>query len=179
MGKDKVKGGKQQQKPQKKDNTKGNTKDKKSKGSIDKKAKKPKTKGRQLFANKNLINKKNQNAKAKKDSNNKNQNDKAKVKPLPKKDSSNKNQNDKAKPNELDALKKECQKNALCRKLMECKMKAQKAKPTKPTKPADACKEELAACKKDPVCAALHKGLAEATAAGKKGKEGKPQDKKK
>merc|ERR1711988_1601280 len=72
---------------------------------------------------------------------------------------------------------KACQKNALCKKLMECKAKAQQ-KP-KPTKPTDACKKELAACNKDKVCSALYKKLAKAMADAKKGQQGKPQDKKK
>merc|ERR1712007_383924 len=73
-------------------------------------------------------------------------------------------------------LKKACQKNALCKKLMECKAKAQKGGGGKPT---DACKKELAACNKNKVCAALHKKLAKAMADSKKGQQGKPQDKKK
>merc|ERR1712038_1854778 len=91
-----------------------NNKDKKQKP--DKKGK-----SRQLFADvvKKVMNK-NKNAKPKpqpkKDGNNKNKNDKAKPKPQPKKDGNK----------ELDALKKACQKNALCKKLMECKAKAQK-----------------------------------------------------
>merc|ERR1712087_67292 len=108
--------------------------------------------------------KKNKNTK---NDNNKNKNDKAKPKPPPKKDGNK----------ELDALKKACQKNALCKKLMECKAKAQKGGGGK--KPADACKKELAACNKDKVCAALHKKLAKAMADSKKGQQGIPQDKKK
>merc|ERR1739848_692166 len=115
-----------------------------------------KGKNRQLFADvvKKVMNK-NKNAKPKpqpkKDGNNKNKNDKAKPKPQPKKDGNK----------ELDALKKACQKNALCKKLMECKAKAQKGGGGKPT---DACKKELAACNKNKVCAALHKKLAKAMA---------------
>merc|ERR1711933_448472 len=52
-----------------------------------------------------------------------NKNKNAKPKPQPKKDGNNK----------LDALKKACQKNALCKKLMECKAKAQKGGGGKPT----------------------------------------------
>merc|ERR1712157_364288 len=106
-----------------------------------------KGKGRQLFVDvvKKVLNNK------KKDTN-----DKAKPKPQPKKDGNK----------ELDALKKACQKNALCRKLMECKAKAQQ-KP-KPTQPTDACKKELAACNKDKVCSALYKKLAKAMADAKK-----------
>merc|ERR1712050_776721 len=73
--------------------------------------------------------------------------------------------------------KKACQKNAMSKKLMECKAKAQQ-KP-KPTQPTDACKKELAACNKDEVCSALYKKLAKAMADAKKGQQGKPQDKKK
>merc|ERR1712066_756362 len=116
--------------------------------------KKKQGKGRQLFGDvvKKVMN------------NNKNKNDK----PQPKKDGNK----------ELDALKKACQKNALCKKLMECKMKAQKGGGGG-GKPADACKKELAACNKDKVRAALHKKLAKAMADSKKGQKGKPQDKKK
>merc|ERR1712037_716807 len=73
---------------------------------------------------------------------------------------------------------KACQKNALCKKLMECKAKAQKGGGGG-GKPTDACKKELAACNKNKVCAALHKKLAKAMADSKKGQKGKPQDKKK
>merc|ERR1712066_966352 len=94
---------------------------------------KGKGKGRQLFADvvkKVMNNKKKTDKNAKKptpnkDGNKKVTNDKAKAKPQPKKDGNK----------ELDALKKACQKNALCKKLMECKTKGQKPKPTKPTKP--------------------------------------------
>merc|ERR1711933_35598 len=134
-----------------------NNKDKKQKGPDNKDKKKKqqqqgpnkntkKGKNRQLFADvvKKVMNK-NKNAKPKpqpkKDGNNKNKNDNAKPKPQPKKDGNK----------ELDALKKACQKNALCKKLMECKAKAQKGGGGKPT---DACKKELAACNKNKVCAA-------------------------
>merc|ERR1712224_859067 len=90
---------------------------------------------RQLFADTKKV-KKNQfqgksdkKPQPKKDGNNKNKNDNAKPKPQPKKDGNK----------ELDALKKACQKNALCKKLMECKAKAQKGGGGKPT---DACKKE-------------------------------------
>merc|ERR1712050_345455 len=97
---------------------------------------KGKGKGRQLFADvvKKVMNNKKTDMKKKtgknaekptpnKDGNKKVTNDKANAKPQPKKDGNK----------ELDALKKACQKNALCKKLMECKAKAQqKPKPTKP-----------------------------------------------
>merc|ERR1712050_346974 len=100
--------------------------------------------------------------------NNKSKNDKAKPKPQPKKGGDK----------QLDALKKACQQNALCKKVMQCKAKAQKGGGGG-GKPTDACKKELAACNKDKVCAALHKKLAKAMADAKKGQKGKPRDKKK
>merc|ERR1711937_1095531 len=112
-----------------------NNKDKKQKGPDNKEKKQQqqgpnkntkKGKNRQLFADvvKKVMNK--------------NKNDNAKPKPQPKKDGNK----------ELDALKKACQKNALCKKLMECKAKAQKGGGGNPT---DACKKELAACNKNKV----------------------------
>merc|ERR1712178_579221 len=121
---------------------KPDTSDKKKSG------KQGKGKGRQLFADvvKKVMN------------NNKKKTDKNAKKPTPKKDGNKKVTNDKAKAKpkpqpkkdgnkELDALKKACQKNALCKKLMECKTKGQKPKTTKPTKPGCICNKMF-----KPVC---------------------------
>merc|ERR1711937_669017 len=113
-----------------------NNKDKKQKGPDNKDKKKKQQQG----PNKNTKKGKNRQlfADVVKKVRNKNKNDNAKPKPQPKKDGNK----------ELDALKKACQKNALCKKLMECKAKAQKGGGGNPT---DACKKELAACNKNKV----------------------------